>query len=223
MQLNTSTVFLALFAAASLVNVACNVPAKGRPWINWATKPLLMPLLALFYVTSGAPVDKLIVAALFFGFLGDVFLMLPGSSEKLFMAGLGSFLVNQALYVVAFNQPFSGLAGTPPAFLAVLLPLAGFAALVYRALAPGLGPMKPPVIVYMTVIICMCFSAVIRRSAPGPLAYWLTVAGAVSFLASDSILAYDRFRRKLPAGRAIVMATYIAAQLLIVLGFVVSR
>ncbi|MDR7002024.1 lysoplasmalogenase family protein [Neobacillus niacini] len=56
------------------------------------TKPLLMPLLLLFYILNGKQLDLLIVWALAAAFFGDVFLMW---SEKklLLLAGIVAFLL----------------------------------------------------------------------------------------------------------------------------------
>ena len=43
----------------------------------------------------------------------------------------------------------------------------------------------------------------------------LAFAGAVLFLISDSVLAYDRFARKIGPAQIIILGTYFPAQLLI--------
>jgi uncharacterized membrane protein YhhN len=45
----------------------------------------------------------------------------------------------------------------------------------------------------------------------------LAFAGAILFLISDSVLAYDRFAKKLSPAQAIILGTYFPAQLLIAL------
>ncbi|MGZ5469974.1 MAG: lysoplasmalogenase family protein, partial [Candidatus Aminicenantales bacterium] len=45
----------------------------------------------------------------------------------------------------------------------------------------------------------------------------LAFAGAVLFLISDSVLAYDRFGRKIGPAQIIILGTYFPAQLLIAL------
>ena len=43
----------------------------------------------------------------------------------------------------------------------------------------------------------------------------LALAGALLFMSSDGVLAFDRFARRFPAAYAVVMVTYYAAQTLI--------
>jgi uncharacterized membrane protein YhhN len=45
----------------------------------------------------------------------------------------------------------------------------------------------------------------------------LAFLGAVLFLVSDSVLAYNRFARKMPGARTVILGTYFPAQLLIAL------
>lgn len=59
------------------------------------TKPLLVPLIILFYLTSAVQINWLIVSALFFGFLGD-FSLLWGSKKIFFAIGLFAFLVGHS-------------------------------------------------------------------------------------------------------------------------------
>jgi uncharacterized membrane protein YhhN len=44
-------------------------------------------------------------------------------------------------------------------------------------------------------------------------------AGSLCFMVSDSMLAYDTFRKKIKYGSFLIMLTYILAQLFITLGF----
>lgn len=47
-----------------------------------------------------------------------------------------------------------------------------------------------------------------------------TGAGGLLFLASDTVLAHERFVRKIPHGPPVVLVTYHLAQLLIVIGLI---
>lgn len=211
-------VFLFLFLADAVVNVAANIDEEKNRMLVYVTKPLLMPLLVAYYAFSCDSVSVLLVTALGFGFLGDVFLMLPDRGEKMFMAGVAAFLFNQLLYVVAFLRTVESF-GAMPAWLPLLLvPYLAYGFSFYRLIRPGLGGMKVPVIAYMAVILCMGAAALLRRAEHAGASFWLVLGGSISFIASDSTLAFDKFKREVPFGRAVVMATYIAAQLLIVRG-----
>ena len=79
----------------------------GKP-IEYITKPLLLPLLILFYLTYLPDVNWWYVAGMIGGFLGDVFLMLPDPSGKktAFKIGLIAFLLGHVFYqaLVVMNQ-----------------------------------------------------------------------------------------------------------------------
>ena len=72
-------------------------------------------------------------------------------------------------------------------------------------------------LVYVTVIALMAWTAARRATAqatPAP-SGTLALAGSLLFMSSDAVLALDRFARRIPAGHALVMLTYYAAQTLI--------
>jgi uncharacterized membrane protein YhhN len=213
---------LILFVAVGAVNVSANINEEKNLKIIYATKPLLMPLLIATYLTAGCEVNGLVVAALAFGMAGDVFLMIPLQKERMFMAGLGAFLVNQLLYVAAFLLSVDWRAGFEPGLLLFAVPYLVYGIVMYRVLEKHLGKMKGAVIVYMAAILMMGLSSLLRRiSHEGP-AFWLVLIGALVFIASDSILAYDKFVSRVRLGKPLIMLTYLAAQLLITRGFVLS-
>ena len=90
-------IFLVLFFIIAIVEVFGEY--KDNKKIEYCTKPLLMPLLILFYIfgvieaTSITRVDWLIVVALLGGCAGDILLMLK-NQEKWFLFGMGAFLIN---------------------------------------------------------------------------------------------------------------------------------
>jgi len=213
---------LILFVAVSAVNVSANINEEKNLKIIYATKPLLMPLLIAYYLTAGCGINGLIVAALAFGTAGDVFLMIPVHKDRMFMAGLGAFLVNQLLYVAAFLLSVDWHRGFEPLLLLYALPYLAYGAIMYGTLHRHLGKLRGAVIVYMSAILMMGIASLLRRiSHEGP-GFWLVLAGALVFIASDSILAYDKFVGRVRLGKPLVMLTYIAAQLLITRGFIVS-
>ena len=71
------------------------------------TKPLIVVALAGFFLTSlrsiTDPLKKWILAALFFSWLGDIFLMIQSGDNKYFLAGLFAFLFAHIFYIVFFH------------------------------------------------------------------------------------------------------------------------
>jgi len=138
--------------------------------------------------------------------------MLPGNK---FIPGLASFLAAHLAYIWAFTLGV----GFAPAQLPWLAPFAFFGLMVVVFLWRGLpdAALKGAVVAYLLVIVVMAWRAAVRSHSPVPPypSAVLALAGACLFLASDSILAIDRFRRPFRAAQPLVFATYWAAQLLI--------
>ena len=212
MTLSSLTIGLAAAALASAV-LATWSEAASRRGLHLITKPLTTGLIIAVAAVAAAPVPAayktFILAGLCFSLVGDVALMFP---EKWFTAGLVAFLAAQVLYIQAF-RPLRGHPVSPATFLPFVL----FGLLMFFLLAPKLGPMKVPVFVYIAAITMMAGFAAARYVDRGGTRALLAFLGAVLFLVSDSVLAYDRFARKVPGARIIVLGTYFPAQLLIAL------
>lgn len=83
---------------------------------------------------------------------------------------------------------------------------------------PGLKPaLRGPVAAYVVVIAVMAGQATERWYVLGGGVALAAAIGAGLFVVSDAVLAIDRFRRHFRAARAVTLATYWAAQLLIAL------
>lgn len=201
----------AAILVAGLAVRAHYLDASSR-WQVYVFKPLatlLILALALSRTPAGPSYYQWAVAAgLLFSTAGDVFLMLP---RDRFVAGLASFLVAHLCYIGAFSVgvPF----GAAP-LLWLPFVLAGTA--VLASIWPGLKPaLRAPVTVYVLVIVAMAGQAAGRWHAIGSDIALAAAIGAGFFVLSDSVLALDRFRRHFHSARAITLATYWTAQLLI--------
>ena len=81
----------------------------------------------------------------------------------------------------------------------------------------GLGALRIPVMVYAVTILLMVWLAWGRSWAlltPGSM---LAAMGATLFMASDAILALDRFHRSIRQAQSLIMTSYVTAQALIAL------
>ena len=209
----------AAFAAVSLVHLGAHLADLAT--LARASQWLLMPLLALaLAAATTAPRGRLVrltLLSLVFSWLGDTAPDLV-SEDASFIVMVGFFLVAQAVFVVAFwpyrhasilspSQPARRRALATPYVLALV-------GLVV-ACAPGAGGLLVPVVVYGTTLALMAALA----TGVGRL---VAIGGAV-FVVSDSLIALEAFVEgwALPGQGFWVMATYIAAQVLIVVG--VSR
>ncbi|GGT63609.1 lysoplasmalogenase [Streptomyces purpureus] len=198
MSARASRLLLAAFALAVLVDLGSL--AAGAELGHRIAKPLLMPLLAAYAATRGAP--RLLIAALLFGWGGDVFLL--SGAEWAFLVGMGSFAAGHVCYLVLF-----GRGRTSPALgLAYGAALVGTVALLWPDLPAEL---RVPVAGYSLLLTAMAY----RASALGITAG----AGGALFLLSDTLIATGVADwPQLPAPDFWIMLTYIAAQVLLTNG-----
>ncbi len=151
---------------------------------------------------------KLLCAGFILSAMGDISLTFTG--EKYFIAGLVSFLLAHVMYIFTFAS--GSVWSMDKVWL--LGVLAVFGVMMIVVLTPHLGKMKIPVYVYVSVILTMDVMAVLRGGDN-----WLLIAGALTFTVSDTILALDKFRKKIPGDKYYVMTTYYAGQALICAAF----
>lgn len=183
------------------------------------TKPLLVPLIILFYLISATHINWLILAALFCGFIGDISL-LWGSIKPLFTLGLLAFLAGHLFYTAAFLQSTEYLSIVPAWVFLLLIPYILYSIFILKLLKPGLKNMVLPVSIYMCAISLMSFSSACRIWNGFTLPNLLPFIGSLSFIASDSVLAYSSFNSPRENYETFIMATYILAQCLITAGFI---
>jgi alkylglycerol monooxygenase len=186
--------------------------------VHFVAKPgALLSLICWFSAVVGWQGANLWFGlGLVFSLLGDINLMLPG---RFFMPGLISFLLAHVFYIIGFNQ---GLFPVHPLVLLFLAAIVGYAVWLINLLisTPSGRRMAVPVGVYTAAISLMLFSALSCLLRPD----WslggaaVVSLGAVLFLCSDSVLAYNRFVAKTAHHDLVVMATYHLAQITIVLG-----
>lgn len=208
-----------LFALVAMADLWL-VSADGG-YTRMVTKSLLIPLLMLGYYLETKPpgfFSKLLLSALFFSWLGDVFLMLEFISERYFMVGLLSFLTAHLFYIVYFSKIRSESASFLRKRPVMLLAVIAYVVELMYVLWPHLGGMKIPVLVYGIVIGTMLCLALWQYGKIRSDAAWLFIAGAILFVASDSLLAINKFKAAIPSGGLWIMGTYILAQYLIARG-----
>jgi uncharacterized membrane protein YhhN len=180
--------------------------------IRLITKPSLMIILMAYYFLFAIHFKILFLLALFFAWLGDLFLL--GEGFTYFLCGLVSFLIMQVLYSIVFYGNKTKIAVQD--LLGSVIFLIYGSVLIY-ILWPNLSSsLKIPVSIYSIAIILMGFFAMIRKKSNAT--YVPVLLGALFFIASDSLLALNEFTELLNHAGIGVMITYIIAQFLIVTG-----
>ncbi len=210
---------LAVIAAAELT-----AEILSHRLLIYLTKPLLMLAIAGFYMSKvdwqNSLFHKMMLSAFGFSWLGDVLLMLVDISGLFFTGGLVAFLVAHLFYIGAFghNVKYS----PNPSFLKrkpqVGIPVFLVFALLLYYLIPVLDEMLVPVILYTSVITMMVLAALNRYKAAPPDSVSLILAGSLLFMASDSLIAIDKFLTSIGGARVLIMSSYIVAQYFIAIG-----
>jgi uncharacterized membrane protein YhhN len=206
-------ILTALIICAASITIRAEQSGSRR--VVYVAKPLTVVLIILVALQSqqqaSATYQWLIVAGLLCSLAGDVFLMLP---RDRFLAGLSSFFVAHLCYIAAFGFA-GGLAPPAPPWSA--LPFLLYGGAMLRLLWRGLGKLKAWVVLYVLVISLMAWLASARWLAVGGRGSLPAFAGALLFVASDSVLAINRFKGRVRRGELLILGTYFAAQWLIAL------
>jgi uncharacterized membrane protein YhhN len=196
----------ALYVALGVANSAS--AAKHSRAGVWATKPLLMPVLAAFTLVAAGDRKKdmrLPATGMVLSGLGDVALL---GSESWFVPGMGAFAAAHACYITALGR--NGAARDVRPRVA-----AGYAALwsiLIAVLWRRLGSLRVPVAAYSLLLISMAVLASGRNRA--------AAAGGALFVASDVLIACSLAGiNAIPRQESAVMPTYVAAQFLLAAGY----
>lgn len=195
---------IAVYAVLSVIHLVA--VGADIAWLEWATKPLLMPLLALWLFTRNGP--KLMIFGLLFSAVGDVLLQFDG----LFIFGMAGFAAAHGCYVTYFVRN-----GALRAFRSRWWIPVGYIVLWAALMAwlwSGLGALQIPVAAYSLLL----FSTGATSAGFGG----RTGVGGLLFVISDSLIAvrlaaedtYDSLR----VGGVLIMITYLAAQYLLASG-----
>ncbi|MHA1821392.1 MAG: lysoplasmalogenase [Promethearchaeota archaeon] len=191
-------------------------------------KPMLMPVIAIFYVgymgiyKSGLnQYASIFIIGLVFGFLGDIFLI-ESSSKKRFMMGLVAFLVGHLLYLITYILILSDISKTThtinPLYLVFYVPMVLLLIFMIPKVVKSMGDMKIPGAVYAIVISFMhIVSTIFILYGITPFSFLLW-SGSLSFLVSDFILAWNKFKSPIKLYKLWNMSTYVFGQYLMTLG-----
>lgn len=202
---------IALSAAAAIAAATLTaVPAV----LYMLLKPLTTVLLIAYAWPRGAEAltqRRLIRIGLVLSLAGDVFLLWPRQG---FLPGLVAFLLAHLAYIAAFCVPLR-LAAKPLVFAGYAV----LAAAILAALWPGVPPaLRAPVVAYVICLATMAAQAaawwrvsVSRHAADAALAR-MAALGGLLFMASDSLLATNKFALALPLAPLWILSTYWLAQ-----------
>ena len=197
-----------IFIVSAAAYMLLDANGLRAPWMA-ALKIVPIATLALLALRGlRGPTRTLTLAALAFSALGDVLLALDFPNQ--FVFGLGAFLLAQLTYTGNFLR-----AANFRCKRAVLrgLPLVGAALLLAQLLLPASAELAPAVLVYLLAILAMALAAAAHRGDST-----LLFAGAVIFMASDTLIALNKFVTPIPLADTAIMLTYYGAQVALLYG-----
>jgi uncharacterized membrane protein YhhN len=191
-------------ASAFLVVMAMDMVGIGRTVLKAIPVSTLM-VLVLRDMRGLARIC--LTGALLGSVCGDILLDLPYAN--LFIFGLVAFLVAHLFYTVLFFRYAKSPDGFGKVMMAGLVLFAGVMIWIFRGIAPAL---YGPVVLYIVVIVTMSIGALLVP-AENRLLFW----GALLFIASDVVLALNKFLMAVPYGRVINISLYFIAQFMIIM------
>lgn len=189
--------------------VWCAVGNLHNKWLKVTLKIAPIVTLQCYVLSKTVTAEDLrlvtLLIALLFSLLGD-WLLVYQNNSICFVLGIVTFGVQQILYTILFGFAIDGL--FPIGLIVAIVSI-----LIYLYLLPKMKQfLVLPSAVYCILIGCMLWRALVRFHRYGGL---LNASGAVMFYLSDSLLAINKFRRRIAYGDTLIMITYYTAQLCI--------
>ena len=189
-------------------------------YMEWFSKPLLMPVLFLYFKkwTSNY---QLLGMGLLFAWFGDLFLMIAGDQFILFLLGLLSFLVMQVIYIVNYRRLSAKEIRIQKQSYLFFIPIIGLGLFFYQMMYPNLDSiLKIAVGIYAFALVMMNITALSRWKRTPTISFYLVSLGALLFMISDMMIGYGKFVHSFPASGFWIMLTYFIGQLMIIEGVI---
>ncbi len=179
----------------------------NKPILKYIFKPFTT-ILILFFAFMQLPDVSVqyklyILIGLLLSLIGDIFLLWP---EKRFIHGLAAFLLAHVLFILAMISDFG-----PYYDWQYLIPIALYMVIFLWIILPKSGKFVIPVIVYSLVLMLFFWEAAGRAVYLAESSSMQAMFGATLFVASDSILAYNKFVKNYKWAEFFIIITYWAA------------
>jgi hypothetical protein len=222
---------IALYVFLSLLNVWAAGRQKKR--LFYITKPLLIPVLIGVYVINSPLVLMGVMLALFFAWLGDIFLLYnlaynedlnPHQIKSILVLGGTAFAGCHIAYTLTFLQIRSLSFAWPITVIFIIL-FTIYIRWFYKVGVCGYAELDPlfkiGIKLYIIIILMMSISSTLLIDAD-ILPSFLPFVGSLLFIVSDSLLAagYKNQNNRDVSYHPWVMAAYLSAQFFIIIGLV---
>ncbi len=194
------------FGLFDLINILFDLP------LRMISKPTLMVCLIMYYVLFSPKAHPLILMALIFSMMGDLFLLFPSG----FLLGLAAFLVAHVFYSFFFLKQLETWSKKHNlTLLALALIMGGFWSMLFPE---SMQDNWMAVLAYSLVLCSMLFLAINRKSSLS--GYLWVVLGAILFVMSDTLIAIEQTMPDQKVISLLIMILYLSAQYLIIEGVV---
>ena len=205
---------LRIFLLLSIIYLSC-ILFNSATWVFYLKPLLLLPLIVAVLISTNFKNKNILLCALAFSWFGDMLLLFVFKNAIYFILGLIAFLTAHIFYIFLFIKEIKKASGKIEIRKGLIL-IAIYLSTILLFLIPHLGGLTIPVIIYAVVISTMLYIAyLLSFHWPKPASIYL-LTGAISFILSDSILAFDKFYQPVPMSGFLIMATYLYAQLALV-------
>lgn len=207
----SSKALVRIFILLSLLYLCC-ILFNAATLVFYLKPLLLLPLIVTVFISTNFKNKIILLAALVFSWIGDTLLLFVFKDAIYFILGLVAFLTAHIFYIVLFAKELKKANGKFELKKPGLIVIAIYLSAMLLVLIPHLGGLTIPVIIYAVVISSMLYMAYLLSFYwPKPASIYL-LTGAVSFILSDSILAFNKFYQPIPMSGLLIMATYLYAQ-----------
>ncbi len=210
---------IVIFSLLSLA-LAVNLVAETRDddLMRAYSKPLLIPLILAYYLLMAENTDLLICAALIFALAGDISLL--SKSNFAFRLGAGFFLLGHVAYVTGMLLQLPLQDMDPVDYLWPVIPAFIPSIVCFRYLNPYFGRFRPMGITYMLFGTSLLYVCLLRFDSIPLQSFLLAITGALLFQVSDFFIAFTRFRQDFRYSGVLIMLTYVAGELLLIMGLI---
>lgn len=159
---------------------------------------LIMSLVAQFPAST---YKKRILMGLACCMIGDV-------AIRWFVVGLSAFLIGHIFYISAFVGRRRDSRATLSSTIALMAYTLWLGHRLLASISESSPALMAPVLLYIGTIAIMCWMAILTRQSRA-------ILGAILFVISDSILAWNQFITPLPFSESLIMITYYSGQFFI--------
>lgn len=204
MTKNLTIVFFVV-AISDVIGIISNIT-----WLQIVSKPLIILTLIVLYYFSTEQRNNWYLLALFFSFLGDVFLL---DKNGYFLLGIGSFLITQVLFIKLIISQLRKV--RVHHIIVALLPFVVYFTVLISTIKENLTEFLIPVVIYGITISFFGMVSLLNYFINKSKNSVVLLIGAVLFIASDSMIALNKFHEPRIIYPVAIMITYIFAQYLI--------